>query len=83
MAKTETTEMPAVMRTSAGLREALFDELDNLRNGKTNPANANATSKLAGVIVDTVNMEIEVHKVLAKTPANTAQSALPTLTLGK
>lgn len=35
------------IRTSAGLRDALFDELDSLRNGTTNPAKANAVAKLA------------------------------------
>jgi hypothetical protein len=82
MAK-EVVEMPAVTRTGAGLREALFDELDNLRSGKTNAANANATSKLAGAIVDTVTMEMEVHKVMSKMPAVNQSSALPTLTLGR
>lgn len=57
-----------VGRTSAGLRDALFDELDDLRNGRTNATNANATAKLAASIVATVEMEIEVHKMLSKQP---------------
>ena len=54
------------VRTSAGLRDALFDELDNLRNGSTNPARANAVAKLAGQVVDTVKMELDVQKHIAK-----------------
>ena len=42
----ETTPAPAVARTSAGLRNALFDELDGLRSGTTNATKANATAKL-------------------------------------
>lgn len=58
--KTET--MPNVARTSAGLRDAIFDELDAIRNGSSNPTRANAVAKLAGSIVETVRMEIEVSK---------------------
>ena len=54
--------MPSVNRTSAGLRDAIFDELDAIRNGSSNPTRANAVAKLAGSIVETVRMEIEVQK---------------------
>ena len=53
---------PKVCRTSAGLRDAIFDELDCIRNGTSNPTRANAVAKLAGSIVETVRMEIEVQK---------------------
>jgi len=61
MAKT-TAAMPTVSRTSAGLRDAIFDELDAIRNGTSNPTRANAVAKLAGSIVETVRMEVEVNK---------------------
>lgn len=51
-----------VVRTSAGLRDALFDALDGLRNGTTNAATANAVAKLADQVVQTVHMELAVHK---------------------
>lgn len=54
--------MPTVSRTSAGLRDAIFDELDAIRNGSSNPTRANAVAKLASSIVETVRMEIEVSK---------------------
>jgi hypothetical protein len=60
--------MPPVVRTSAGLRDALFDELDRMRTGKTNATNANAIARLAGGIVETVTMELEVHKQLSRIP---------------
>lgn len=67
MSKIETMGTPTV-RTSAGLRDALFDELDGLRSGTSNPAKANAVAKLAGQVIDTVKMELDVQKHLAKTP---------------
>lgn len=63
MAKAETIKPQAAMvRTSAGLRDAIFDELDALRNGTTNPTKANAVAKLATTVVETVRMEIEVAR---------------------
>lgn len=58
----------SVVRTSAGLRDALFDALDQLRQGQTNPATVNAVAKVAGQICETVNMELEVHKYLSRFP---------------
>jgi hypothetical protein len=60
--KDETTLKPTVTRTSAGLRDAIFDELDAIRAGQSNPTRANAVAKLAGSIVETVRMEIDVQK---------------------
>ena len=51
-----------VKRTSAGLRDAIFDEIDAVRNGTSNPTRANAIAKLATGIVETVRMEIEVQR---------------------
>lgn len=56
----------AVIRTSKGLRDALFDELEALRSGKSNPTQANAVAKLAGSVVETVKMEIEAQKFVAQ-----------------
>lgn len=81
MSNTQTQTMPAhtgpATRTSAGLRDALFDELDGLRSGTTNPAHANAVAKLAAQVVDTVKMELEVQRHAAKYKPGEAVSALP------
>ena len=55
-----------ITRTSAGLRDAIFDELDAIRNGSSNPTKANAVAKLAMGIVETVRMEVEVQQHLRK-----------------
>lgn len=73
-----------VARTSAGLRNALFDELDGIRAGTSNTARANAVAKLAGQLVETVRMELEVHRHLQKVPRDQPQEtlAIPTVPLG-
>lgn len=65
MVKAVVSENP-VARTSAGLRDALFDELDALRAGRTNPAQANATAKLSSSIIETVKMELDVQRHIGK-----------------
>ena len=65
-----------VVRTSAGLRDALFDELDSLRDGRTNPAKANAVAKLADQVIATVKMELDVQKHIAKFKPTGEQQSL-------
>ena len=78
MAKTEKVENAApVVRTSAGLRDALFDALDGLRNGSTNAATANAVAKLADQVVQTVHMELAVQKHAAIRPKENTSIGLP------
>ncbi len=50
---------PAIVRTSSGLRDALFDEWDRLRTGNSNPKQAMAVAHLAKQIVNSVKIEIE------------------------
>lgn len=63
---TTKTAAPAspILRTSAGLRDAIFDEIDAIRDGSSNPTRANAVAKLAAGVVETVRMEIEVQRHL-------------------
>lgn len=50
-----------IVRTASGLRDAMFDELDALRAGESNPQMAQAVAKLACQIVNSVKAEIEFH----------------------
>ncbi len=56
--KVETT------RTSAGLCNALFDELDLLRNGDSDAHRAGAVAKLAIQIISTKRLEIDASQLL-------------------
>lgn len=66
MAKNEVPELKEAERTSAGLRSALFDELDGLRKGTSNATKANAVAKLCMTIVETVRVELDVAKYAEK-----------------
>ena len=76
--KTETVASP-IVRTSAGLRDAIFDEIDAIRAGASNPTRANAVAKLATGVVETVRMEIEVQRHLRQHPAGATNAAVPSL----
>lgn len=60
-----THDMPAINRSSKGLRDAMFDELDAIRNGRSNPNRLIAVSKIACQIINSVKMEIEYQKHVA------------------
>jgi hypothetical protein len=51
--------MNATKRTSEGLCEALFQEFDLLRAGKSDPHRAAAVAKLAVQIINTKRLEID------------------------
>ena len=73
----KTAEVTAVTvnRTSAGLRDAIFDEIDAIRNGTSNPTRANAVAKLATGIVETVRMELEVQRHLRQAAPGSVEHA--------
>lgn len=60
-----------VLRTSEGLRDRLFDEIDRLRTGDADVAEARAVAALASQIINTVHMEIEVAKLRRDYPSDT------------
>lgn len=80
MANKATASAP-IVRTSAGLRDAIFDEIDSIRNGTSNPTRANAVAKLATGIVETVRMELEVQRHL-RSHAGDPAVAVPQASLG-
>lgn len=57
---------PRVKRTAAGLRDALFDEIDELRGENSDPERAKAVAKLAQQIINATRAEIEFHRELNK-----------------
>ena len=61
--KKESLETP---RTSEGLREALFSELDLVRNGESNPQRAHALCRLTSEIIKASQLEIEFYKQITR-----------------
>lgn len=55
-------------RTSRGLRDMLFDELDELRTGDGNPQKALAVANIAKQIMSTVRVEMEYYRLSQKEP---------------
>lgn len=75
----ETTALSTTPRTSAGLRGTLFEELDSLRNGNSNPARANAVAKLADQVMGTVRLEIDIQKHMSRHPQKPKEAEQPKL----
>lgn len=78
MAKAKTPSLENIERTSTGLRDALFDELDLLRSGEGNAQRAQAVAKLSAQIVSSVKMELDVARFAnaGKAPANKGPAVL-------
>lgn len=52
-------------RNTVGLREALFEEWEALREGTSNPARARSIAMMANTILQSVQVEIEYHKYVS------------------
>lgn len=62
----EIQEIENTIRTSNGLRDSLFQEIDLLRRGKSNPSKARAVAALASQILQSVKLEIEMHRYVTQ-----------------
>lgn len=61
-----TVRMP---RTTEGLRDVLFDEIDAIRCGGSNAARCNAVGRAAETIIDVVRLEMQLVEFDRKTAA--------------
>ena len=57
-------------RTSAGLRDLLFNAIESVKNGDMDFQDAAAIAKLARGICETVHLEIEVAKLRMEYPSD-------------
>jgi hypothetical protein len=73
--------MTDIDRTSKGLRDMLFDTIEQLRTGKCEIGKARAIAAVAGQIVNTVHMEIAVANLRRDYPADTKLICPPPLQL--
>ena len=74
--------MKPIKRTSAGLRDALFDAIEKVRDGDMMAEDAKAISGLAAQICNTVQLEISVAKLRTEYPADTKMILPAGLPLG-
>ena len=63
-ARREGKSMTDKSRTSQGLRDILFNEIEALQSGSGDPRRALAVSQLAGQIVNTVRVELDLMRQL-------------------
>lgn len=57
--------MSKVKRTTTGLREVLFDQIDGLISGKITPQQAKAVSGLASQLVSVTRLEMEASRFIS------------------
>lgn len=57
-------EMIPILKTSEGLRDALFDEINLLRSGKGNPQRARTICLIASRIIDSIRVQIQYGRLL-------------------
>ena len=69
-------------RNSTGLRDALFDEWEALRNGESNAARARSIAMLANSILSSVQTDIEYHKYVSDVRKSDAVCKTGMLELG-
>lgn len=72
-----------IERTSRGLAEAMFDELDRLLEGKSTPQQASAKAKVANTICQISRLEMDFARFVAGERAELASMALPALSMGR
>jgi hypothetical protein len=74
---------PKRARTSEGLRDILFDEIEELRTGNGDPTKSLAVAHLARQIVNTAKVEIEFQRHLQNSKAEGGAGELGSLRLGQ
>lgn len=60
------TEQKKVVRTSKGLQDTLFDEIDSLRDGTTTPQSARTVASLASGIIQTARLEMDHARFISE-----------------
>lgn len=65
-------------RTTKSLRDVLFDEIDDLRNGEGDPTRALAVANLAKQIINVAKVELDFHREVIR-----QQEKGNTITLGQ
>lgn len=71
-----------IARTSKGLRDVLFEEIDSLRSGDGDPSRALAVANLAKQIINTVKVELDYHREALKMQESGNPLKIGTVELG-
>lgn len=79
---TKTAKPKQHTRTTHGLRDILFDEIDRMRGDDADPTRALAVANLAKQIISTAKVELEFHRTLSNLAESGTNVSLGTLALG-
>lgn len=71
-----------IPRNTQGLRDILFDEIDELRSGNGDPTKSLAVANLAKQIINTAKVELDFHRVIHEFANEGASVKMGTLELG-
>jgi hypothetical protein len=71
-----------VKRTSQGLRDILFDELEELRSGDGDPSKAMAVANLAKQIINVAKVEMYFHRTVQQHMEQGSQLKMGSMELG-
>lgn len=77
-----TTKTKPAQRTTAGLRDLLFDEIDAMRGKDGDPTRAMAVANLSKQIINTAKVELDFHRTISALAEKGAPVSLGTLVLG-
>lgn len=69
-------------RTTQGLRDILFDEIDELRTGDGDPTKSLAVANLAKQIINTAKVELDFHRVIQMAESEGKPVQMGSLKLG-
>jgi hypothetical protein len=69
-------------RTSKALIDALFDELDALKGGKSTPQQARAVSSIANTVCSVTRLEMDYARFVSDARSIEGQSGLKALPMG-
>lgn len=72
----------ASSRTTQGLRDILFDEIDELRGKDGNPEKSMAVANLAKQIINTAKVELDFVRAIQLSEANGTPIAFGNIQLG-
>jgi hypothetical protein len=69
-------------RTTAGLRDLLFDEIERMKTKDADPQRALAVANLSKQIIGTAKVELDFHRTISALAEKGAPVSLGTLALG-
>ena len=64
------------IENTENIRQVLTDEINAIRQGKSNPARGNAVANLIGKMLQSVKLDIEVHRYVSAKDVKTLSTQL-------